>query len=83
MICGESRWAKNELNPFIRFDTTPACDRHRATGNESALIQLGQCWFTGLVISNAKINIFLEWKIRKQFYQTALGNCYGFKLPKC
>ena len=21
--------------------------------------------------------------MRKQFYQTALGNCYGLKLPKC
>jgi len=21
--------------------------------------------------------------IRKQFHQTALGNCYGLKLPKC
>jgi len=28
------------------------------------------------------INIF-EKKIRKQFYQTALGNCYRLKLPKC
>jgi len=29
-------------------------------------------------------NIFLKYKnIRKQFYQTVLGNCYGLKLPKC
>ena len=21
--------------------------------------------------------------MRKRFYQTALGNCYGLKLPKC
>jgi len=29
------------------------------------------------------VNIFFKWNIRKQFYQTALGNCYGLKLPKC
>jgi len=33
--------------------------------------ELAQCWFLGLAIS----------KLRKQFYQTALGNCYGLKLP--
>jgi len=33
-----------------------------------------QCW---------NINIFFELNTRKRFYQTALGNCYGIKLPKC
>jgi len=33
-----------------------------------------QCW---------NINIFVRWNIRKQFYRTALGNCYGLKLPNC
>ena len=43
-----------------------------------------QCWFPELAISNAEIWIyFLKQNIRKQFYQTALGNCYGLKLPKC
>jgi len=27
--------------------------------------------------------IFSKYNIRKQFYQTALGNCYGLKLAKC
>jgi len=26
--------------------------------------------------------IFFTWNIRRQFYETALGNCYGLKLPK-
>ena len=53
-------------------------------GNEIAPIQLAQCRFLGLAIFNGKIIIFFSKKnIRKQFYQTALGNCYGLKLPKC
>ena len=53
-------------------------------GNGSAPIQLEQCRFPGLAISNSKILIyFFKQNIRKQFYQTALGNCYGLKLPKC
>jgi len=40
--------------------------------------------FPGLAISSAKIYLyFFKYNIRKQFYQTALGNCYGLKLPKC
>ena len=46
-----------------------------ATGNESAPMQLAQCWFPGLAVSNAKnINVL---------FQTALGNCSGLKLAKC
>jgi len=26
---------------------------------------------------------FFKQNVRKQFYQTALGNCYGLKLAKC
>jgi len=39
----------------------------------------------GLAISSAKTfeYIFQIKYIRKQFYQTVLGNCYGLKLPKC
>jgi len=46
------------------------------TRNESVPIQLAQCWFPGLAISNAKIQIiiFVKQNIRKQSYQTALGN---------
>ena len=35
------------------------------------------------ISSDKNINIFFRWNIRKQFYETALGNCYGWKLPKC
>jgi len=34
-----------------------------STGNESVPIQLAQCWFTGLAISNAKIEIYFSNKI--------------------
>jgi len=29
------------------------------------------------------VNTFFKQNTPKQFYQTALGNCYGLKLPKC
>ena len=32
-------------------------------GNESVPIQLAQCWFPGLAISNAKIQIYFSNKI--------------------
>jgi len=47
-------------------------------------IQLAQCRFPGLAISNSKILVyFFQKNVRKQFYQTALGNCYGLNLAKC
>jgi len=48
-------------------------------------IQLAQCRFRGLAISNAEISLYFSNEIirRKRFYQTALGNCYDLKLPKC
>jgi len=56
----------------------------RAVGNESAPIQLAQCWFTGWPFPEQKCKyIFQRTYMRKQFYQTAFGNCYGLKLPKC
>jgi len=30
-----------------------------------------------------KYKYIFKWNIRKQFYQTALGKCYGLKLLKC
>jgi len=54
----------------------------KCIGNESAPIQLALCQFYGLAISNAKILKYFSDKIYR-FYQTALGNCYCFKLPKC
>jgi len=38
-------------------------DIRSSTGNERAPIQLAQCWFLGLVISNAKILIYFSNKI--------------------
>ena len=57
---------------------------YTAIGNETVPIQLAQCRFPGLAISDAKILTYFSNKnIRKQFCQTALGNCYGLKLPTC
>jgi len=54
------------------------------TGNESVPIQLAQCWFPRPAISNAKIWVYFSNKIYgSSFIKTALGNCYGLKLPKC
>jgi len=49
---------------------------HAIIGNESVPIQLAQCRFPGLAIFNAKI------KYTEAIFRTALGNCYGLKLPK-
>ena len=58
------------LRPPIIFDrlSMPKIDRltgkpRSSTGNESVLIQLAQCWFPGLAISNAKILIYFSNKI--------------------
>ena len=69
--------------------STPVChDLHHVLTtvlrNESAPIRLARCRLHGLSVSNAKILlIYFSNKIfLKQFYQTALGNCYGLKLAK-
>ena len=50
-------------------------EHHRTMVNESAPIQLAQCRFPGLAISDAKILIYIfKQNIRKQFYHAALGN---------
>jgi len=49
-------------------------------GKESVPIQLAQCWFPGLAISNAKKYIFFKIKYTQEILQTALGHCYGLKL---
>ena len=49
----------------------------------SVPIHLAPCWTSGLAISNATIKHIFKYNIRKQFYQTALGNCYRLKLAKC
>jgi len=59
--------------------------RQPAIGNESVSIQLAQRWFPWLAISKMRKykSIFqIKCRLPKQFYQTALGNCYGLKLAK-
>jgi len=52
--------------------------------NESAPIQLALCRFMGWPSPVLKYKyIFFKLNMRKQFYQTALRNCYGSKLRKC
>jgi len=71
--------------PLSRQITSPAhflqaaCPSERKCVDTIATVpvpQAGhlQCW---------NINVFFKWNIRKQFYQTAFGNCYGLKLLKC
>jgi len=55
----------------------------QATGNENVPIQLVQCWYPGLASSKAKILMFLKIKYTEAILPTALGNCYGLKIPKC
>jgi len=90
--CEESRFWRRRVSPKTRASksATSRSAVHakqpcavNSIGNESAPIQLAQCWFAGLAISNAEIWIYFSKKMRKQFHQTALGNCYGLKLPKC
>jgi len=46
-------------------------------------ILLAQRRFPGLAISNAKILIYFSYKYTEAVLSnTALGNCYGLKLPK-
>jgi len=61
------------------------CRLFSCIGNESVPIQLTQCRFPAGAghFQRQNINIFFKQNIRKQFYQTALGNCYSLKLPKC
>ena len=50
-------------------------------GNESVPIQLAQCRFRGLAISDAKMSIHFSNKIHgSNFCQSPLGNCCGLKL---
>jgi len=50
-------------------------------GNESVPIQLTQCWFPGLTISNAGMYFFNKIHGSKH-HQTSLGNCCGMKNTK-
>jgi len=49
-------------------------------------IQLTLCWFPGLAIFTATIIKYIFFKYTEAILSnssTALGNCYGLKLPKC
>ena len=82
-------WTTTRLSFWFRRIYEGSVVQHNTVGlgpigNESVPIELAQCWFPGLAISNDKISNILSAKnTRKQFYQTALGNCYRLKLAKC
>jgi len=53
-------------------------------GNKSVPIQLAECRFPGLAISNAKIQIYIfSNKIYGSNFIKQHPDCYGLKLPKC
>jgi len=73
-----------------------ADEKSEPIGKESVPIQLAQCWFPGLAISNAKILIYFSDKLYgnnfiKQHSETVIhivyfaidSARYASKLPKC
>jgi len=75
---------------IMQVPSTDAADAKRRQtkvrlhiANESVPIQLAQCRFAGLAISNDKILIFFRIKYVEEIFRIALGNCYALKLPKC
>ena len=73
------------MNRSRTLSSTGCPSSAASRGDEGVPIQLAQCWFPGLAISNAKIKkIYFQIKYREAvFFQTPLGNCYGLKLPNC
>ena len=52
-------------------------------GNESVLIQLAQCWFPGLAISNAKISIyFFQIECMEAILSNSTRKVLWFKITK-
>jgi len=51
------------VNYYDRDGVTYINGRKQSIGNESVPIQLAQCWFPGLAISNAIIQIYFSSKI--------------------
>ena len=80
----DGSWAAHQNNWISCFDSKCLTARELKGERKCAdtvgtvLVQKAS-W---LAVSNAK-NIFFKQNIRKQFYRTALGNCYALKLPKC
>ena len=80
----DGSWAAHQNNWISCFDSKCLTARELKGERKCAdtvgtvLVQKA----SGLAVSNAK-NIFFKQNIRKQFYRTALGNCYALKLPKC
>jgi len=52
---GQTDGRKDGRTPDRYIDSLPHTVRATSIGNESVPIQLAQCWFPGLAISNAKI----------------------------
>jgi len=51
-------------------------------GNESVPIQLAQCWFPGLTISNAKIYIFFQIKYTEAILSNSTRKLLWFEISK-
>jgi len=52
------------------------------TGNEAVTIQLAQCWFPGLDISNAKIFIHFQIKYTEEILSNSTRKLLWFKISK-
>jgi len=52
------------------INAQPVAVHHYTIGNESVPIQLAQCWFPGLDISNSKIQIYFSNKIYRSNFIT-------------
>jgi len=69
------------INPRSRAVCFPVSLSHRERNCADTIGTVPVPWAGHFQCQN--INIFLKWNMRKRFYQTALGNGYGLKLPKC
>jgi len=90
------RTSPQRLRDSLRFSST-AMDQHQSLSSMSqqtagsftgdkvtiAPIQLAHCRLPDWPFQTLKLVFFFKKNIRKQFYQTALGNSYGSKSPKC
>jgi len=51
-------------------------------GNESVLIQLAQCWFSGLAISKAKTLIYFQIKYTEKILSKSICKLLWFEITK-
>jgi len=75
-FCSVSQFFFSVVRPWSLGPWRPGGQRSVITGNESVSIQ----WHSAGRFLWAGHFIFQK-NILKQFYRTALGNCYGLKLP--